>query len=111
MERSDAAMSGLQQSGKFIKKSLAFSMSLLIFSLAVGILGYRYITHMDWDDSFLNAAMILTGMGPVHDPQDTTGKLFAGIYALYSGIVFMSIVAMMVVPVFHTYLKKWNLNE
>lgn len=94
-----------------IRKSMVFSIALLIFSLAVGIAGYHYLTHMAWDDSFLNAAMILTGMGPVHDPDDTVGKIFAGFYALYSGIVFLSIVALMIVPVFHTYLKKWKFKE
>lgn len=96
---------------KLIRKSLAFSMVLLAFSLAAGILGYHYLTHMTWDDSFLNAAMILTGMGPVHDPDDTVGKIFAGLYALYSGIIFLSIVALMIVPIFHTYLKKWSMKE
>lgn len=96
---------------RLIRKSMAFSTALLVFSLAVGIAGYHYLTHMTWDDSFLNAAMILTGMGPVHDPDDTMGKIFSGIYALYSGVVFLSIVALMIVPVFHTYLKKWNLKE
>lgn len=94
-----------------IRKSLAFSMTMLVFSLAIGMLGYHFLTQMSWSDSFLNASMILTGMGPVHDPQDTTGKIFAGLYALYSGIVFLSIVALMVVPIFHNYLQKWKLKQ
>ena len=95
----------LEVGKKLIRKSLRFSLIMLLISLAIGMAGYHYLSDMSWDDSFLNASMILTGMWPVHDPQDTTGKIFAGLYALYSGIVFLSIVALMIVPVFHTYLQ------
>ena len=62
-------------------------------SLAWGMWGYRYFEHLRWLDAFLNAAMLLGGMGPVENPQTEGGKLFAGIYALYAGMVVSSLPA------------------
>jgi hypothetical protein len=61
-------------------------LGLIGASLAIGMLGYRYIAGQAWPDAFLNAAMILSGMGPVGDLKTTGAKIFAGIYALYSGL-------------------------
>lgn len=91
-------------------KSIAIGLSLLGFSLGIGMIGFSYYCNITWTDSFLNAAMLLTGMGPVHEPDSNQGKVFAGLYALYSGIVFLSIVGIMVVPLFHTYLHKYKLE-
>ena len=90
--------------------------SLLVFglatvALAVGIAGYHWIASLPWIDSLLNAAMILTGMGPV-DPMKTTGaKLFASFYALFSGIVFLTSAGVLFAPIFHRFLHRFHLDE
>ena len=61
------------------------ALSLIAFSIAVGMTGYHDFEHLPWLDAFLNAAMLLGGMGPVNPPVTDGGKLFAGIFALYAG--------------------------
>lgn len=73
--------------------------ALLSVSMLVGTVGYRFTGNFSWMDSFLNAAMILTGMGPVHDPVGNGGKFFSAMFALYSGIVFLSSVAIFIFPI------------
>jgi len=65
------------------------SLALVVLSLALGMTGYHYYEQLPWRDAFLNAAMLLGGMGPIESPQTDGGKLFAGIYALYAGLVFL----------------------
>jgi hypothetical protein len=91
----------------------SFGVTLLIAggSLAVGTTGYHIWGELGWLDSFYNASMILTGMGPV-DPMTTArGKLFASFYALYSGIAFLSMAAVIVAPIGHRILHKFHLAE
>ena len=70
--------------------------------------GYRYYERLPWLDAFLNAAMLLGGMGPVEDPQTAGGKLFAGLYALYAGPVFLVATAIILAPVVHRVLHKFH---
>ena len=70
--------------------------------------GYRYYERLPWLDAFLNAAMLLGGMGPVEDPQTAGGKLFAGLYALYAGPVFLVATAIILAPVVHRLLHKFH---
>ena len=78
---------------------LAFSMliglALIAVSLAVGMAGYHVLEHLDWLDSFLDASMLLGGMGPVHTPVTAGGKLFAGLYALYCGLAVIAVAGVM----------------
>lgn len=76
----------------------AIMLILVAFSLSIGMAGFHWVAGLDWTDSFLNASMLLTGMGPVDEPEDKAGKIFAGIYALYSGIVFLSAIAIFIYP-------------
>ena len=80
-------------------------------SLFIGMLGYRVFEALDWDDAFMNAAMLLGGMGPVHSPKTHAGKLFAGFYALYAGLVFLVVVALMLAPVVHRVLHRFHFEE
>ncbi len=87
-------------------------MLLIGGSLAIGILGYRYIEGMGWIDSYLNAAMLLGGMGPVPpDLHTRAGKLFAGAYALYAGIVVLAAASILLAPVFHRFIHRFHLKE
>ncbi len=87
-------------------------MALLIVlaSLAFGMVGYHSFERLMWIDAFVNAAMILGGMGPVNELHTTIGKLFAGFYALYSGIVFLVSAGVLFAPVMHRFLHRFHLE-
>jgi hypothetical protein len=98
---------------KFISRllrSLAAAGCIILPSLGLGVLGYHFFAGLAWIDALLNAAMILTGMGPV-DPLHTNGaKLFASSYALFSGIVFITTAGVILGPVVHRCLHKFHLE-
>jgi hypothetical protein len=85
--------------------------SLLVVSLAIGMAGYESFEDLAWRDAFLNAAMLLGGMGPVNPPQTDAGKVFAGCYALYAGLVFLLIVGLVFTPVVHRLLHRFHWDE
>jgi hypothetical protein len=87
------------------------SMLLIMGSLALGAAGYHLTEDLPWLDAVLNAAMILTGMGPVSPLQHVSGKLFATFYALYSGVAFLGITGLLVAPVAHRLLHRLHLEE
>jgi hypothetical protein len=82
--------------------------ALVLGSLAVGMAGYAHYENLPWRDAFLNSAMLLGGMGPVATPITSGGKLFAGLYALYAGLVFLVAAAILVAPVVHRLLHKFH---
>lgn len=82
----------------------AFSVLLIIFSVSIGVIGYKIFADLSWIDSFHMACMILTGMGPVVEISSTVGKLFSSFYALYSGVAFLSISAVFFAPIIHRIL-------
>ena len=82
---------------------------MVAISLAAGMAGYAYFEGLGWVDSFVNAAMILSGMGPLHDPETTGGKLFAGLYALYSGFAVLVIAAVTFAPAIHRMLHRFHM--
>jgi hypothetical protein len=84
------------------------ALGLLAFSLAFGIVGYCYFEKLTALDAFLNAAMLLGGMGPVNLPITSGGKLFAGLYALYAGLVFIVTAALIITPIAHRVLHKFH---
>ncbi|MGC1174612.1 hypothetical protein [Polaromonas sp.] len=90
---------------------LAAALGLLAGSLAIGMLGYIQFENLPWVDAFLNAAMLLGGMGPVNPPQSTAGKLFAGLYALYAGLVFIVTAALLFAPIFHRLIHSFHWSE
>ena len=94
-----------------ILSSFGSTLIIVAFSLAIGSSGYAYFGGLDWVDALLNAAMILTGMGPVDRMVTTTGKLFATFYALYSGIAFLSMMAIMISPILHRFLHRFHLEN
>jgi hypothetical protein len=99
---------------EFVKRLLghaAFALGLIAASLAVGMLGYVGFEDLTWIDAFLNSAMLLGGMGPVNPPQTETGKLFAGLYALYAGLAFIVTAALLVTPVLHRLLHRFHWDE
>ncbi|MBK5209114.1 MAG: hypothetical protein JJE44_06380 [Flavobacteriaceae bacterium] len=88
-----------------------FSLLLIIFSLGIGTFGYHYFTEISWIDSFYNASMILTGIGPVNEMTTVVVKLFSSFYALFSGIAFLSTVAVIFAPIAHRLLHILHVKE
>jgi len=90
-----------------------FILVLLIVGVALGIgmLGYHCLAKLGWVDSFLNASMILGGMGPVDPLHSSVAKIFAGCYALFSGVAFISIASLIVAPFAHRLLHRFHLDK
>ena len=91
-------------------RSFALGMSFVLASLAVGTLGYHLTADLGWLDAELNAAMILTGMGPVNPITTSAGKVFASIYALFSGVAFLVAVGVIFAPLLHRALHRFHLE-
>lgn len=85
--------------------------AVILGSLLIGVFGYVWFEGLSWIDGFLNAAMILGGMGPVATIQTMGGKLFAGLYALYSGLVFLVAAGILLAPLFHRVMHRFHLDE
>jgi hypothetical protein len=94
-----------------VARHLGMAVAVLAVSLAGGMLGYRTCEDLSWLDAFLNSSMLLGGMGPVNPPLTEAGKLFAGLYALYAGLVFIVTAALVVTPVLHRILHRFHLDE
>ncbi len=89
-------------------RSLALALGIIGVSLGLGIVGYHFCAGLSWLDALLNASMILTGMGPVNELHTTAGKLYASFYALFSGVIFITSVAIMLAPMVHRFLHKFH---
>ena len=87
------------------------AMLLLMFSLGIGILGYHFLGKLSWIDSLLNSSMILGGMGPVDKMETDGAKIFASIYAIYSGVILLASVGVLAAPIFHRFLHTFHLAE
>jgi hypothetical protein len=92
-------------------RNFLWTLVIVGISLGGGTLGYMYFGELPWDDGLLNAAMILTGMGPVNPMRTTAGKLFSAAYALYSGLAFLSMVAILLAPVLHRFIHRFHLDD
>src|SRR5262249_26009858 len=98
----------------FLKRlmvSVALGTALIALSLVGGMAGYHYFERLSWVDAFINAAMILPGMGPLASPATTSGKLFAGFYALYSGFAVLIISGIVFAPIIHRFLHRLHAEE
>ena len=94
-----------------IWRHAAIAAALIATSLLVGVLGYRLTAGLSWIDALLEASMILTGMGPVSNLHSSGSKLFASAYALFSGIVFLTSVAVAFAPILHRFLHHFHLDN
>jgi len=93
-----------------LARSAGIGFLMVLISLSIGIMGYHYFEDLPWIDAFANAAMILSGMGPLSTLQTNSGKLFAGCYALFSGLAFIIIMGLIFAPVVHRFLHKFHLE-
>lgn len=99
---------------QFIRRIIrftCFSFLLLGVSLGIGVAGYHYINELSWIDALLNASMILTGMGPIDPMKNDAAKLFASFYSIFSGVVFLSTIAVFLSPIVHRFLHKLHVDE
>jgi hypothetical protein len=94
-----------------VLRHLALALALAVVSVAIGMAGYEYFEGLLWRDAFLNSAMIAGGMGPVDAPRTNAGKVFAGLYALYSGLVFIATAALLLAPVVHRVMHKFHWED
>jgi hypothetical protein len=98
---------------QFIRRMIKYAFFGNIFmcaSLGVGTTGYAYFANLPPVDAFLNASMILTGMGPVDRMTTTGGKVFAGLYAIYSGVAFLTFCGVLFTPIYHRFMHKFHLD-
>jgi len=93
-----------------LMRNIIFGLFFIAIALFIGMLGYHGFEHMSWIDAFANAAMILSGMGPLAPLVTFKGKLFAGLYALFSGLVFIAIIVIIFSPVIYRIFHKWHLE-
>ncbi len=96
---------------RFIRRflrSMAMGAAIIFGSLFIGMLGYRQFEGMNWTDAFLNASMLLSGMGPIGSPATENGKIFAGMYALYSGFVVILASGIVLAPLVHRMLHRFH---
>ena len=93
-----------------LSRNTAIALSVIVVSLGGGMLGYRAFEGMDWIDAFVNAAMILSGMGPLNAPKTDAGKIFAGIYALAAGFLLVAIWGLILSPFLHAVLNRMHIH-
>lgn len=98
-----------------IRKNALIAFFIVMMSLLIGIIGYKFtVPEFDWYDSLLNASMILSGMGPIIDTQivlSKSAKIFASIYALFSGITFLTTFSILMAPILHRFFHRLHLDN
>jgi len=93
-----------------VKSHVLGALALLLVTLAIGMGGYHWLEDQTWVDAYLNASMILGGMGPVAELHTAGGKLFAGTYALFAGLVFVLALGLVLAPVLHRAMHRFHLD-
>jgi hypothetical protein len=92
-------------------KCLGLAFLVVALALGIGVAGYHFFARLAWMDALLNAAMILTGMGPVDVLHSNAAKIFASAYALFSGVVFISMMGLLLSPIAHRVLHKFHVSD
>jgi len=93
-----------------IVKFALLSLLLIVISLIIGMVGYHQLEGLSWVDSFINAAMLMGGMGPVNVLHSDSSKIFAGVYAMYCGIIVLFSVGILLAPIYHRFLHRFHLE-
>jgi hypothetical protein len=93
-----------------LARSAAIGLGIIAIALCAGMFGYHHFEGMPWIDAFANAAMILSGMGPLAPLNTAGGKLFAGFYALFSGLAFVVVIGIVFAPVVHRFMHRFHLE-
>jgi hypothetical protein len=99
---------------RFLRRQIThvlIGLGIIGVSLSLGITGYHFLGQLAWIDALVNASMILGGMGPVDPLRTAAGKIFASLYALYSGVIFLVVVGIILAPIMHRLLHRLHLTE
>ncbi len=96
---------------KRIVASLVVALGLICVALLIGIAGYHYLAGFNWIDSLLEASMILGGMGPIKELPNDAAKIFASVYALFSGLLLIAMMGIILAPVIHRVMHKFHVDE
>jgi hypothetical protein len=93
------------------RRAATYAFTLVAITLGIGMIGYRLLEHLSWLDAFHQAALLLSGMGPVVDIKSTAGKLFDGIYALFCGVILLASTGLLFAPVIHRLLHRFHIED
>jgi ABC-type phosphate transport system permease subunit len=96
---------------KRVLKNIVIALLIMTVCLVIGILGYHFTDGVPWIDSLHQSSMILSGMGPVVEISSKGGKIFSSVYALFSGVVFITNVGVILAPVIHRIYHRLHLEE
>ena len=94
-----------------IRRAATYAFALVAVTLGIGMIGYRVFENLSWLDAFHQAAMLLSGMGPVADVKSTGGKIFDGIYALFCGVILLASTGLLFAPVIHRLLHRFHIED
>jgi hypothetical protein len=111
LEHKTENLVGRRQFVMRVLKYACFAGSIILGSLFIGMWGYHFFERLPWIDAFLNAAMILGGMGPIDHPNTRDGKMFAGLYALFAGLVFIVVAGTILTPILHRILHRLHVGD
>ena len=110
-ERKHERLAPLSVFVRRVAASLAIAGCLTAVALSIGVAGYHWLARFAWIDALLNASMILGGMGPVNQLTTSGAKVFASVYALFSGLVFIAALALVIAPIVHRILHQFHIDE
>ncbi len=110
LEHRKAKLASPEKFRKRLYKFALLGFGIFAVSLILGIAGYHYIGRLGWVDSYMNASMILGGMGPVDPLPDKWAKIFAGTYALFSGVMFLLGMGVIITPIAHRFIHKFHVD-
>ena len=105
---------GVQRRGVFyrrVRRGATYAFALVLVSLCIGSVGYRLVENLDWLDAFHQAAMLLSGQGPVVEMKSVAGKLFDSVYALFCGVILLAATGLLFAPVFHRILHRFHIED
>jgi hypothetical protein len=94
-----------------VRRAATYALTLVVATLAIGMVGYHVLENLTWLDAFHQAALLLSGMGPVVDIKSTGGKVFDGLYALFCGVILLASTALLFAPVIHRILHRFHLED
>ena len=94
-----------------VLKHSALALAMVAVALGIGVAGYHWIGKFSWVDSLLNASMILGGMGPVNPLESDGAKIFASVYALFSGLAFIGVASVLIAPFIHRLMHRFHMDE
>lgn len=110
-EKKHLRLAPLNVFAKRVFFNFSLGVLIIVISLSIGMYGYSHFENMNLVNAFENASMILAGMGPVDTIKIEAGKIFAGCYALFSGVIFLVVIAVVIAPIFHRFFHQFLMQD